>query len=621
MQRRRLLFSLLLASSLGLPIATPYEVFAWGPKHVLKHLIPGGTDRHYQDEKAGTVGSGERNPLPTIPSTESASQSANGAPSTGGLSDDLSPAPVIPANTKHRPASDVTEGAAAGDDFAPPSRKNNTDRKRSRRHRGDRSKTASDSNDKVAGFDFHSDPTDEAVTDQLSKKAESLSHLVHSLNQRADELSRQADILSKQANALKEGKHQKKHRKDKDLKTTTENSGSVSVDAQPSETAKKTEHSQLSDQNSDQNDSANTLVSGPVSGTSKEIGSQSVFKATGALTNPSVTSTAAETNVVNTFAEPQEAMDAPAPGSKVAILPSPGVPKSLPDGVIYIDNDEQTGLAQVETFDWQEVPDEAGRTHITTGVRFPVKVISELNSKTARVGDVVEGRTKVDIAIGGRLIAAKDTRVIGHVFSAQGARRMLAAETSKKRWFRANGELGIQFDEMITKSGEHIPLIAKPAKQSRIVENKNEGRIMGVNGNGEVASPLSIQLKHQAVHLAIRGAASAGGVFSFGAVPVAYGVLGAINPSFAYLHPVGQNVPHRRLKGFGMGFISGVPGGFLIADSIIKGVEASIKPGDEFLVEFKQDFTGEPAMEAELIPNADTKVHGEVVKKKSDKKK
>ncbi len=299
-----------------------------------------------------------------------------------------------------------------------------------------------------------------------------------------------------------------------------------------------------------------------------------------------------------------------------------GAPTATPPtSIIFIDNDDEKAQEMVqETFKWEELPDSAGKTKIATGARFPVQVISQLNSRTARVGDPVEGRLRVDLKIGGKMIAPKGTRVVGHVFSAMQARRIIVAEISRKRWFRANGEIGIQFDEIVTASGEHLKLAAKPARQARIVENKNEGRVLGVNHKGEVASPLSIQLKHQAAHLAIRGAASVGGVFTMGAVPVAYAAIGAINPSFAFLQPIGRNVHHRRLKGAAMGFVSGVPGGFLIADAIIKGKEAAIMPGDEFLVEFKQDFTGEAYTEAELIEQGTKNVHAEVVNQKGKKK-
>lgn len=46
---------------------------------------------------------------------------------------------------------------------------------------------------------------------------------------------------------------------------------------------------------------------------------------------------------------------------------------------------------------------------------------------------------------------------------------------------------------------------------------------------------------------------------------------------------------------------------------MIRGEEAIIKPGDEFLAEFKQKFTGEASSDAQLMPNARVKVHGEVM--------
>ena len=281
--------------------------------------------------------------------------------------------------------------------------------------------------------------------------------------------------------------------------------------------------------------------------------------------------------------------------------------------VIVIDNDLETEVAVEEEYKWEQIADSPDKTKIAAGARFPVCVISSISSKTAKKGDPVEARLMTDIKIGGRLIARQGDQVIGRIDTVSKARRILHAELSRKRWMRANGSLGVQFDEIVTADGKHLPLVAKPARVRRVVSNKNEGRVLGVNHNGELASPLSTQLKHQAVHLAIRGAASVGGVFSMGAVPAAYGIIGAINPSFAFLQPVGKNVPHRRMKGFAMGVVSGLPGGFLIADTIIKGKEAVIKPGDTFLAEFKDEFTGRAATSAELLPGASGKVRGEVM--------
>jgi hypothetical protein len=105
-------------------------------------------------------------------------------------------------------------------------------------------------------------------------------------------------------------------------------------------------------------------------------------------------------------------------------------------------------------------------------------------------------------------------------------------------------------------------------------------------------------------------------------MPVALGVLGAANPSFAFAKPVGLNVRHRRLKGFAWGFLSGVPGSWLIEDTTVKGQEAIVKPGDEFYAELVQEFTGEPASDAQLMPGASTKLHGQLLSDpKKDKKK
>jgi hypothetical protein len=279
--------------------------------------------------------------------------------------------------------------------------------------------------------------------------------------------------------------------------------------------------------------------------------------------------------------------------------------------VIVIDSDDVENIATEEV--WTEMKDEPGLTKVSAGACFPVVVMSGLSSKTNKVGDPLEARLKTDIKIGGKLVARKGDKVVGHVETCNKARSILHAELSKNRWMRASGCIGLQFDEIITQEGEHLPLVAKPARKARIVKNVNEGRVLGVNDNGEIASPLSSQLKAQGIHLGIRAAASAGGVMSFGIVPVAYGIVGAINPSFAFLHPVGKNVPHRRIKGFAMGVVSGLPGGFLIADTIIKGVDAEVKPGDEFLAKLHQDFTGEAATSANLLPGASQKVRGEVI--------
>ncbi len=287
------------------------------------------------------------------------------------------------------------------------------------------------------------------------------------------------------------------------------------------------------------------------------------------------------------------------------------------DGPIVIDSDEVTETE--ETIQYENLPTDEGKTRIKTGAKFPVVVTSQISSKNAHKGDGLEARLKFDLKIGDRLIAKKGSAVQGHINYALPARSVMHSLVSANRWYRNSGCLGVEFDEIVNEKGEHLPLVASPAKAALFIKNKAEGRVLGVNHLGQVAGPWEQQLKYKAVRIGLNAAMAPVGVFSFGAMPVALGLMGAANPSFAFMKPVGTNVRHRRLKGFAWGFLSGVPGSWLIEDTVVKGNEAIIKPGDEFLVEFKQEFTGEPASEAQMLPNANAKVHGDV--KTSKKKK
>lgn len=347
---------------------------------------------------------------------------------------------------------------------------------------------------------------------------------------------------------------------------------------------------------------------------SDSIPDQSGVNGVGLTVTPSVMPTQQPTD---TFAESSAGTPVP-PGAVINPATKTSSAATPPHtGVIVIDMDEDT--PQTKEPIWKDLPDSPDQNHISKGTEFPVSCISSLTSKTAKEGDPIEARLKVDLKIGGNLIAPKGSLVRGHVTSSYPARRLLAAETGLKRWMKASGALGLQFDEIINHKNEHIRLEAIPARHARIINNKNTGRVLGVNHQGQIASPLSVQLKHQGVHMAVRGAAAVGGVFTMGAVPVVFGALGAIDPSFAFMHPVGKNVHHRRLKGFGMGVISGLPGGFILADFLIRGVESQIRPGDEFLVSLKQDFTGQKSTSAELVPYPHTRLRGEILLKPSKK--
>lgn len=309
--------------------------------------------------------------------------------------------------------------------------------------------------------------------------------------------------------------------------------------------------------------------------------------------------------------------------SQVLGLPPGSVLRQSPilaDQPVIVDSDEAEEVE--ETLKYEDLPTDEGKTKVKAGAKFPIVITSQVSSKTAKKGDPFQGRLKFDLKIGDRLIATKGSTVSGHINYVLKARTILGSIVTKDRFYRNSGVLGMAFDEIVTEKGEHLPLKGQPARASRIVKNKAEGRELGVNHLGQVTGPWGPQLRHKAIRVGLNFALAPAGVFSFGAMPVALGVIGAVNPNFAFSKPVGLNVRHRRLKGFAWGFLSGVPGSWLIEDTTVRGQEAVIKPGDEFYAEFTEEFTGEPASDAQLMPGASTKLRGQVLTDpKKDKKK
>ncbi len=74
--------------------------------------------------------------------------------------------------------------------------------------------------------------------------------------------------------------------------------------------------------------------------------------------------------------------------------------------IIVVDNDEFKA-APVEKYAYKEIADSPDKTFIEAGARFPVHMSTTITSKTAKVGDPVEGRLKIDLKIGGKLSSTK----------------------------------------------------------------------------------------------------------------------------------------------------------------------------------------------------------------------
>src|SRR5271168_4718295 len=97
--------------------------------------------------------------------------------------------------------------------------------------------------------------------------------------------------------------------------------------------------------------------------------------------------------------------------------------------------------------DQNEHPDKAP---LEVGTRLPITIETLSTSKTAQIGDIINAHLCDDLNFGGRVLAPKGARVQGHVCSVQKARKVLKAELSRRRWMKSAGELGVQFDEIVT---------------------------------------------------------------------------------------------------------------------------------------------------------------------------
>jgi hypothetical protein len=289
-------------------------------------------------------------------------------------------------------------------------------------------------------------------------------------------------------------------------------------------------------------------------------------------------------------------------------------PESAP---VFIDNDQ--AVETRSSFEYKDLEIDATGTKAKIGATFPVVFLSEVTSRSARSGEPFEARLKYDLKIGERMIAEKGSPVVGHINYALKARSGIGALVSPERWYKNSGCIGLTFDEIVTTKGDHIPLVAVPARKAIIIRNKADGRELGVNSEGMVTGPWAQQMKYKLIKFGISTAMMPAGTVSFGAAPVVMGVLGAANPSFALMKPVGENVRHRRVKGFFWGAVSGMPGGWVVEELIVRGQETIIKPGDEFLVAFKEEFSGEPGV-ASQAQGTSAKVRGEVISKRKSKR-
>ena len=219
-------------------------------------------------------------------------------------------------------------------------------------------------------------------------------------------------------------------------------------------------------------------------------------------------------------------------------------------------------------------------------VNFEVALTSGLNSQTAKVGQKVNARLVSDLRAGSKVLAPAGSSVVGHINKVYTSRRLIGAEVSRKRWLRAGGGIDLQFDSIQPLHGKAIKINARPVGIAETGHQKQSDAPVTVSKEGTVEASRKQDLKPKLARTAL-------GVGAFVAGPItalAGAAVGAVRPKTVLPQSSDGEQPQKpsRLKGAATGFVAGLPGGFLVNDSVLKGQKAVIPSGEHLQLEWNR---------------------------------
>jgi hypothetical protein len=232
--------------------------------------------------------------------------------------------------------------------------------------------------------------------------------------------------------------------------------------------------------------------------------------------------------------------------------------------------------------------------HEVNGWKFieHVSLQSDLNSSTAKDGDAVWGLLLDDCKWGGKLVAAKDSLIKGHLQRVESSRTLLHASLSRDRRYHSNASFSIQFDEIVDQDGKNWPIDGKlshitqesagsPGVPPRMVEVDKKGNVIrgGAALTDNEKTAIAVTRVATTVPIPVSMVANVVGI------PAVMGAVGAIHPSIVYNKPVDVKAKNARAKAFVYGFVTNLPGASVVAACVQKGDAVELKNGDEIIVE------------------------------------
>ncbi len=222
--------------------------------------------------------------------------------------------------------------------------------------------------------------------------------------------------------------------------------------------------------------------------------------------------------------------------------------------------------------------------------RCPIVILTEIDSSTSHVGQVVEAALLNSLQMNETYNAPPGSMVLGHVTEIEAERTQANAILSAKRMLNTDSCMSIVFDEIVGLDQQRFIIDARLAKQGKTVSLANGNvRTISVNSSGQlVHGKEALHLQTRVLNIvgqnAIGIATIPAGSASLLVTPIALGAAGAVSPSFISNDPVNPNAPHRRLTGLRDGIISGIPGAPLVQAFIVHGDKTVLLPGDEVLM-------------------------------------
>lgn len=229
---------------------------------------------------------------------------------------------------------------------------------------------------------------------------------------------------------------------------------------------------------------------------------------------------------------------------------------------------------------------------IKKGSRLPVSLLNELDTGKFKTGSPIKAMLVSPLKFGQSTIAAPGSIFEGWVASTHQSRNAITAKLPSHQWLNTNGLLSLHFNRLITNDGRIFSVDASPAPGTTVKgtesDTKTNSNTIVVNQQGQISYCFS-KMKYAVTGIAIEGLGLAAGPYKLVTGPAISATAGAVNPSYAFDHPIDHPHVSERVKGFFLGMVKGAPGGFLLTGFANHGLEMRVPVGAEVELELNSD--------------------------------